>query len=163
MAPQKYPGIPNPSDDPKQHTQVLRVLKEGLEIGQRLRGDPLDSFVRLRELVDLGIVRDVGGDPSPPSGGTVALTGGDVLEVLRKNSATDGDYSWVLDPPQGPTFTYSGGVLDRIDYASDGSYKLFTYTGGALSRVDHHILGRIVRKDFVYSSGVLTSITRTVI
>lgn len=163
MAPRKYPGIPNPSDDLKQHTLTLRVLKEGMEIGQRLRGDPLDSFVRLRELVDIGLVRNVDGAPEAPSGGAPALAGGELLQVLRKNSNTDGDYGWALDPPQAPAFTYTGGVLTRIDYGSDGSFKLFTYTSGVLTRVEHFILGRTVRKDFTYASGVLTAITRTVL
>lgn len=40
---------------------ILRQLKEVAEIGQRLRGDPGDSFVRVSELVKLGIVRMVNG------------------------------------------------------------------------------------------------------
>ena len=57
----KSTAIQTPRDgNPEQHTIVLRQLKEALELGQRLRGDPADSFVRVSELVHLGILRLVG-------------------------------------------------------------------------------------------------------
>lgn len=56
----KYPGIRTPTDDPKQHTQLLRTLKEATEIAQRRRGDPLKSFVRLEELIELGLADEYG-------------------------------------------------------------------------------------------------------
>lgn len=61
------------------------------------------------------------------------------------------------ESPRGPAFTYSAGVLTRVDY-DDGSYKLFSYTGGALSQVDIVALGVTRRKTFNYTAGVLTSV-----
>lgn len=58
----RNPSIPATSDDPKALVKAVQALKESMEIAQRLRGDPLDSFVRLRELQDLGILRNPGGD-----------------------------------------------------------------------------------------------------
>lgn len=46
---------------------VQRQLKECVEVGQRLRGDPNDSFVRVRELVQAGIMRLANGTLQPPT------------------------------------------------------------------------------------------------
>ena len=62
----RYPGIRGPVDDVKQHTSLLRTVKESLEIAQRQRGDPLKSFVRLEELIELGLA-DQYGNLFPPS------------------------------------------------------------------------------------------------
>jgi hypothetical protein len=53
----KSPAIKSPTNDLQQHSEILLAVKETVEISQRLRGDPLDSFVRLRELQQLGLVR----------------------------------------------------------------------------------------------------------
>lgn len=75
-----YPGIPSPSTDENTIVAVLRALKEGAEIGQRVRGDPLDSFVRLRELVALGLTSAASaGAGLPPD--TAPAEFGDPLSV----------------------------------------------------------------------------------
>lgn len=66
----KTTAIRAPTDDPQNHTVVLRQLKEASETGQRLRGDPNDSYVRVGELVGAGVARFVNGGivaPSPAS------------------------------------------------------------------------------------------------
>jgi hypothetical protein len=60
-------GIGSPQDDLKNHTRILRQLKETTEVAQRLRGVPANSFVQLGELVTAGIVRYVGGQVSAPA------------------------------------------------------------------------------------------------
>lgn len=50
-------AIRSPTDDPDNHKIVLRQMKENIELAQRLRGDPLDSFVRVRELVAAGVIK----------------------------------------------------------------------------------------------------------
>lgn len=65
----KTTAIQTPSDD--NHTVVLRQLKEVAETGQRLRGDPSDSFVRVSELVQAGIMRLVNGTLQPPTTGSL--------------------------------------------------------------------------------------------
>jgi len=58
-----------------------------------------------------------------------------------------------------PTFTYAGGLLTSIAYAS-GQTKTFTYTNGILTRLDYVNDGVTIRKTFNYTDGVLTSITQ---
>lgn len=64
----------------------------------------------------------------------------------------------------GPEFTYNDdGALTRTDY-DDGSYKTFSYSGGILSRIEFFISGGdTIRKDFVYSDGVLIRIDESTI
>lgn len=57
----KYPTIPTVTADPRSHTIALQALIEGVNIGQRRAGNVLDSFVRLGELVDIGLI-EVSGD-----------------------------------------------------------------------------------------------------
>lgn len=49
----KTSAIQTPSD--ANTTLVQRQMKESIEVGQRLRGDPQDSFVRVRELTQGGL------------------------------------------------------------------------------------------------------------
>jgi len=90
---------------------------------------------------------------------TVLLTSekdGDVLEYdgltdLWKNKA----------PDKSPIFTYSSGLVSRIDYAS-GSYKLFTYSGTVLTQLQYVLPGRTITKVFTYNGdGTLASIAQT--
>ena len=73
-------SIRSPTDDIGNHTIVLRQLKEVAEVGQRLRGDPLDSFVRVKELVDAGIARFTNNQIQPA--GSTAGSGGTVTTAL---------------------------------------------------------------------------------
>lgn len=60
-----------------------------------------------------------------------------------------------------PEFTYSAGILTRIDYDS-GNYKLFTYSSNKVTRIDYIRGERTIRKDFSYNlDGSLASITQT--
>lgn len=70
MADIKSTAIRAPTDDPANHTLVLRQLKETTEIAQRLRGDPMDSFVRVSELLATGLVRYTNGQIQPPLSNT---------------------------------------------------------------------------------------------
>src|SRR5579859_1500082 len=73
-------AIRSPTDDLGNHTIVLRQLKEVAEVSQRLRGNPLDSFVKVRELVDAGIARFTNNQIQPA--GSTAGSGGTVLTAL---------------------------------------------------------------------------------
>jgi hypothetical protein len=53
-------AIRAPTPDLQNHTTVLTQLKEAVEVGQRLRGDPSSSFVTLGELQNAGVVKAVG-------------------------------------------------------------------------------------------------------
>ena len=66
--------------------------------------------------------------------------------------------------PIGPDFTYTLGVLTRIDY-DGGEYKIFTYGGGGeLTVVDYVSNGITKRKEFFYGlGGELSHINQTYI
>lgn len=91
----------------------------------------------------------------------VSPTPGDLLQ--RKSSGLwenvpEASVTW---RESGPAFTYTGGVLTRIDYDS-GNYKLFTYGGGVVTRIDYIRGATTIRKDFTYNlDGTLAYITQT--
>ncbi len=94
----KYPSIPVVNDDPRNHTQVLMAMKESLEIGQRRTTDLLNSFIRVQDLVDLGII-DIAGN-------TNAVVGADLSSIADLgdlSGAAEGDFlrfvsgEWVND------------------------------------------------------------------
>jgi hypothetical protein len=61
----------------------------------------------------------------------------------------------------GPVFTYSSGVLSRVDYDS-GNYKTFSYSSGKLTQVDYVKSGTTIRKTFFYDvDGSLAEIIQT--
>jgi hypothetical protein len=66
------------------------------------------------------------------------------------------------DAETGPTFTYTSGLVSRIDYDS-GNYKLFTYTDSQVTRIDYVRPGSsTIRKDFTYNlDGSLASIDQS--
>ena len=62
-----------------------------------------------------------------------------------------------------PAFTYTAGLVTRIDYAS-GAHKLFTYTAGVLTQLDYVVGAVTTRKTFTYNpDGSLASITQAVL
>src|SRR5690606_27584371 len=57
-----YPSLPAPGSSLEAHTRLLEALKEAVEIHERrIPNAYLDSFVRLRELVELGLLEVRGG------------------------------------------------------------------------------------------------------
>ena len=58
-----------------------------------------------------------------------------------------------------PAFTYSAGLLSRIDYAS-GAHKIFAYTAGVLTQLDYVAGAVTTRKTLFYNpDGSLHHIT----
>ena len=64
-----YPSIPTVGETLESHSRALEAIREAVQIHERRTKDHLDSFVRVSELVDLGlisldgnIVEDGGGD-----------------------------------------------------------------------------------------------------
>ncbi len=52
-------GLGSPQDDLKNHTRILRQLKETTEVAQRQRGNSNNSFINLGELLATGVFRYV--------------------------------------------------------------------------------------------------------
>ena len=62
-----------------------------------------------------------------------------------------------------PAFTYTAGLLSRIDYAS-GAHKLFAYAAGVLTQLDYVVGAVTTRKTFTYNpDGSLAAITQEVL
>ena len=55
-----FPALPIVGGDLASHSTFLREAREAIEQHERRRGDPLDSFVRVRELIDLGLIGQLG-------------------------------------------------------------------------------------------------------
>lgn len=51
-----YPSIPTISGDVQSHTNALYAIREAIDIHERRTKNYLDSFVRVQELVDLGLI-----------------------------------------------------------------------------------------------------------
>lgn len=94
----KYPTLPNVKDDVANHTQVLMAIKEGLEVGQRRTSDLLNSFIRVQDLIDLGLIDF--------QGNTTAIVGADLSQIANigdLSGAALGDFlrydgtDWVND------------------------------------------------------------------
>jgi hypothetical protein len=71
----KYPSIPTVLDNIENHSEVLRAIKEALEIGQRRTNDFRSSYVRVGELIDLGLI-DLSGNLIITVGTTSAESSG---------------------------------------------------------------------------------------
>lgn len=54
-------SIPAVSEDLANHTQVLMALKQAVEVGKRDTSDVANSFVRVQDLVDIGLIDLKGG------------------------------------------------------------------------------------------------------
>jgi hypothetical protein len=103
--------------DPRSHTAALRAVREAIEIHERRTGNKLDSFVRLRELVELELLKIVGTSIQVGEGvgsGSGDSTGTDVDAVIT----TDGDL-----------LTKLAGVLARVAIGTTG--QVLTVAGGA--------------------------------
>ena len=127
--------------------EAIISLKEFSEIATRQRGDTLDSFLTVRDMVDLGIVDPATGVVS--SGGATGTTGttgagvpvgGVAGQIIVKQSNTDYDTAWVDDMVDyatrndfvGDTVIYRGKAvvgsvegsavwqIKRVNFAVDG-------------------------------------------
>jgi hypothetical protein len=94
----RFPGAPAVVNDLQNHTLVLQALKESAEIGERRTKDVLNSFVRVGELIDLGLIT--------LEGNTTSVVGADLSEIADLgdlSSAAEGDFlryrsgEWIND------------------------------------------------------------------
>lgn len=97
-ASRKFPSVPAVKQDVMNHTEVLLALKEAAEIGQRRTGDVLSSYIRVQDLIDLGLITF--------EGNTTAIVGADLSEIADigdLSAAAIGDFlrydgtQWVND------------------------------------------------------------------
>jgi hypothetical protein len=81
-------AIRAPTDDLKNHTTVLRQLKETTETAQRLRGNPDASFVTVGELVSAGIIKYISGVISPSNNVQTGVGAIQVLDSITGDGST---------------------------------------------------------------------------
>ena len=77
--------LPNPitvTDDPKSHTIALQQVIEALNIGQRRTREIGSSYVRVSELVDMGLIEVVGNQLKLTNTGAAVAGGGTTLDSL---------------------------------------------------------------------------------
>lgn len=143
------------------------------------------SNVPLASIID---VTQVQGTMAKQDANSVAITGGTINSVsIGATTASTGRFTTVTAAgliystlngfkfpdgtvqttsaslEAGPAFTYTSGVLTRVDYDS-GNYKTFTYTSGVLTQVDYIVGAITTRKTFNYNlDGSLASVDQTVI
>lgn len=51
-----YPSFPDPDGTPENTVEILRLMKEAVEIGERRSGSVYDSYLRVRDMLDLGLL-----------------------------------------------------------------------------------------------------------
>jgi hypothetical protein len=118
----KGTAIQTPTKDLENHTTVLKQLKEVAEIGQRVRGDPKDSFVRVSELVNAGLIRFVN-ETVQPASTTAAPTVYTVATL--PSSPSIGQRAFVTDA-SATTFasTVAGSGSNKVPVYYDGAWKI---------------------------------------
>lgn len=87
----RYPNPVTVTEDTKSHTLALQQIVEALNVGQRRTRDIDNSFVRLKELVDIGLIEVVNGN----------------LKLINTGSGTSTT----------PTPTTGGGYPPQLGYA----------------------------------------------
>lgn len=119
----KGTSITAPIKTGENHGLILGQLKETTEIAQRLRGDPMDSFVRVSELVNATGARLVNGTIQPPK--AVAAVGGGTITTIASPGTTI-----AVTNPTGPTVD-----IDLPSVGAAGSYTNMNATVDAAGRV----------------------------
>lgn len=72
----RYPNPVTVTEDPRSHTLALQQIIEALNTGQRRTKDIQNSFVRLHELVDVGLIEIVNGQLKLTNTGAAVAAGG---------------------------------------------------------------------------------------
>lgn len=161
-------AIRSPTDDITNHTIVLRQLKEVAEVGQRLRGDPTESFIKINELVNAGVIRFVNNVVQGVSASASAVvsvadsiqgagTAGSPLQLVG-DSATPGNsmaYSTNSSGVKGWYAVSSGGSstlagLSDVLISSPTNSQVLTYNSSAAKWENQN------------SSGAVTAVPATI-
>lgn len=113
----RYPTPVTVTDDPRSHTLALQQMIEALNIGQRRTKDVNNSFVRVQELVDVGLI-EMAGDQLKATN-TAGATTLDGLTDVDTTGVADG-FTLVYDAA---TSTWhvaaAGGGATTLDGLSD--------------------------------------------
>lgn len=94
----KFPNPITVTDDPRSHTLALQQVIEALNVGQRRTREVGSSYVRVSELVDMGLIEIVGNQLKLTNTGAAIAGGSTTLAAL-----TDVDLTGLAD---GDTLVY---------------------------------------------------------
>lgn len=124
----KVASIPDIRDD--NVTEVLRAIKNVLEVREGHIGDALDQNATLRDLVDLSVLQ---------SGGYTSLTGGKSVPVIPSFPPIDGyNPATDLTTPPAPTGLRAAGGFTNVYLEWDGApYKNHAYAEIWRSQTDN--------------------------
>jgi len=127
-------SIQTPTTDPANLQRVGQQLKEAVEIGQRLRGNVGDSFVRVSELQYAFGARVVNNTIQPPSSGASTSGTVSVSDSITGSGAAASPLMLVGDTSSpGNNMVYgTNGSGSRGWYAAGGSYTPPVTTKGDL-------------------------------
>ena len=101
----KFPNPITVTDDPKSHTLALQQIIEALNIGQRRTKEVNSSYVRVHELVDVGLVEIVGNQLKLTNTGAAAVASTPGASALA--DLTDVDLTGLAD---GDTLVWNSGT-----------------------------------------------------
>jgi len=165
-----YPAIPTIGDTLESHSRALEAMREGIQIHERRTSDTLESFVRVSELIDLGLISVDGNiivdaseestthvhdtlylrldGTNDPVTGAVVFSGG--ITVPSGDVGVTGNIT-VSGNVDGRDVSADGATLDahvalvneHIDWslASQGTIHATNYVGGGTT--DHTLLTNI--------------------
>lgn len=112
------PSIPDVRDD--NVGDVLRAIKNVLQVREGHLGDPLDQNVTLRDLTDLKVVA---------SGGSTPLTNGTLVPVINPTTVGGYDPTTDLTSPPAPTGLTASATFTNVYLAWTGApYRNHAYT-----------------------------------
>jgi len=103
----KFPNPITVTDDTKSHTLALQQVIEALNIGQRRTKEIGSSYVRVQELVDVGLIEIVGNQLKLTNLGTTVAAGG----ATALSGLTDVN---IPTPADGQVLTYDSGTSKWI-------------------------------------------------
>ena len=113
----KFPNPITVTDDTKSHTLALQQIIEALNIGQRRTKEVNSSYVRVHELVDIGLIEVVGNQLKLTNVGQAAVAGG----ATTLAALTDVDLTGLAD---GDVLTYDSGTSTWVAAAPTGGTGL---------------------------------------
>jgi hypothetical protein len=138
----KFPNPITVTDDPKSHTLALQQVIEALNIGQRRTKEVQSSYVRVHELVDVGLIEVVGNQLKLTNlGQAVAAGGATTLAAL-----TDVDLTGLAD---GDVLVWNSGTSRWEPGTASGASALADLT-------DVDLTGLADGDTLIYDSGTLT-------